>query len=474
MPHMSGIELIERIKEINKNTRCILLSGYSEFDYAQKAISLGVISYELKPIKVSRLIALVKRLKEQVEAEMQEKNALKLDIYADSQYFIKKVIQGKGRMERAELEQGLRNLHMEEKESVLCLCLQMDRCRRRQELLFDNKEYMERLIFLCEKWMGKEQFFLIKLSAESVFLLLKSSLGGKGRIPLMFHEMNEMTGKNFGLSFSMGVSEEGAMEEFYLLFVHSRAAVRNKIYTGRASLIFYSDETDKAMESHYLIDKKMYEDIQRNYLNGDLETVQEILREIFNEIQRHRSCTYTALRDCSVDLINLLYRMCQEYDSNPLKAREEVMEDMDETCDTVGEFGEYVNCLYKAFYEKIKKQRFPTQNKAVQEVLTCVKVHYAENLSMEKLADRMGVTPNYLSHLFNREMKMSFREYLNQYRIYKAKWYLENTNDKAYEIAEKVGFHEYKHFAQIFKKYEGCSTLQYRNQRHSQTSFSKK
>ncbi|MDO4332204.1 MAG: response regulator [Eubacteriales bacterium] len=467
MPRMSGIELIEKIQEINENTRCILLSGYSDFAYAQKAIRLGVISYELKPIKVSRLIELVKSLKEQIETKEQEKNALKLNAYSDSQYFIKKLVQEKGISEKEEFEEGLRSLKIGETDAVCCLYIQLDRYRHRRKLLFDHKDYMERMRGLCEKWLGGEQFFLIRLASDSAFILMKNNTGGKKKIPRMFLEMNEMTKEFFDLSFSMGVSEDGCMKDFYRLFIQSKTAVRNKIYTGRVSLIYYSDEkNNKEISSHYLVDKKMYENIQREYLNDDLQTVQETLQSRFGEIQKLRSYTYTTLYDFSVDLINLLYRICQEYPSGQLKSRELAVEEMEDTCDTIEEFCGYICQLYEEFHEQIKKQRYPTQNKAVQEALACVKLHYAENLSIEKIAESMGVTPNYLSHLFNREMKMSFREYLNQYRIGRAKWYLENTNDKAYEIAQKVGFHEYKHFAQIFKKYEGCSTLQYRNQEH--------
>ena len=212
------------------------------------------------------------------------------------------------------------------------------------------------------------------------------------------------------------------------------------------------------------METKMYRDIQSNYLDDNLEQVYIMLEQKFKKIQEQRSYTYSALRNFCVDLINLLYRICQDYSLNQYISQEQVVENMDDTCDTIEEFGDYIRCIYEKFYQKIRDQKYPTKNKVIQDVLNVVKKRYTEDLFIEEIAENMGVSPNYLSHLFNKEMKMTFREYLNQYRIYKAKWYLENTNDKAYEIAEKVGFHEYKHFAQVFKKQEGCSTLQYRNQ----------
>ena len=50
MPFMNGLEVIEQIRKTNENTKIIIISGYNQFDYAQKALELGVFSYLLKPI----------------------------------------------------------------------------------------------------------------------------------------------------------------------------------------------------------------------------------------------------------------------------------------------------------------------------------------------------------------------------------------------------------------------------------------
>ena len=50
MPFINGLEIIEEIRKTDQNTKIIIISGYSQFDYAQKALDLGVFSYLLKPI----------------------------------------------------------------------------------------------------------------------------------------------------------------------------------------------------------------------------------------------------------------------------------------------------------------------------------------------------------------------------------------------------------------------------------------
>ena len=55
MPEMDGLSFVETVKSVKKNVKFILLSGYAEFSYAQKAISLGISEYLLKPVSSSKL-----------------------------------------------------------------------------------------------------------------------------------------------------------------------------------------------------------------------------------------------------------------------------------------------------------------------------------------------------------------------------------------------------------------------------------
>lgn len=59
MPYMDGISLIENVKSLNPNVKCILLTAYSEFEYAKKAIVLRVENYLLKPVIKTELVQTV-------------------------------------------------------------------------------------------------------------------------------------------------------------------------------------------------------------------------------------------------------------------------------------------------------------------------------------------------------------------------------------------------------------------------------
>ena len=88
--------------------------------------------------------------------------------------------------------------------------------------------------------------------------------------------------------------------------------------------------------------------------------------------------------------------------------------------------------------------------------------HYHEGITQKEIAEIIGVTPQYLSHLFNQEMKVGIPTYLNQIRIDQSKYLLLHTNLKAEQIMEMIGVSSLNQFYRLFKKYENCTVMEYR------------
>lgn len=91
-----------------------------------------------------------------------------------------------------------------------------------------------------------------------------------------------------------------------------------------------------------------------------------------------------------------------------------------------------------------------------------VQEHYFENLTLNLVAEKVGITPGYLSTLFTKTMECGFVDYLNQVRIDSACVYLKQNYFKVYEIAYKVGFRDEKYFTKVFRKLMGVSPTEYR------------
>lgn len=93
-----------------------------------------------------------------------------------------------------------------------------------------------------------------------------------------------------------------------------------------------------------------------------------------------------------------------------------------------------------------------------------IEEHYCERLSLTDVADNVYVSQWHLSKLISRYTNQSFNDLLNKVRIAKAKELMSNPSLKIWEISEMVGFSDVTHFSRIFKKTEGKSANEYRNQ----------
>lgn len=88
-------------------------------------------------------------------------------------------------------------------------------------------------------------------------------------------------------------------------------------------------------------------------------------------------------------------------------------------------------------------------DKAIEKIISS----YAEKLNIKDIAEELDISASYLSRKFKDATGETFLDILNKYRIQKSIKLLQKKEYKIYEISEKVGFTDYKHFCNVFKKY---------------------
>ena len=76
MPFMDGLELSSLVKKEFPNIKIIILSGYNEFDYAKRAISIGITDYLLKPVSREKLLEAIKRVAEVIREEQEQQKLM--------------------------------------------------------------------------------------------------------------------------------------------------------------------------------------------------------------------------------------------------------------------------------------------------------------------------------------------------------------------------------------------------------------
>lgn len=88
--------------------------------------------------------------------------------------------------------------------------------------------------------------------------------------------------------------------------------------------------------------------------------------------------------------------------------------------------------------------------------------HLSEPIRLQDVANYVGLSPNYFSSLFKKEMKLAFADYVNHTRIKESQYLLQTTNHSILDIAISVGFNNQNYFTTIFKKTTGITPKQYR------------
>jgi len=129
------------------------------------------------------------------------------------------------------------------------------------------------------------------------------------------------------------------------------------------------------------------------------------------------------------------------------------------------------NC--SAFYKSILKEAIDLRNQNSQKRYAGLIEQAKEyinhtfmltDLTLDKVASTVNVSPNYFSSLFNQETGMTFIEYLTDIRMQKAKDYLRCSGKKITEIGVLVGYQDSHYFSYIFRKTQNCTPSEYRLQ----------
>jgi len=95
-------------------------------------------------------------------------------------------------------------------------------------------------------------------------------------------------------------------------------------------------------------------------------------------------------------------------------------------------------------------------------VFDIIKRDYAKPLSLARLSEQLFVHPTYLSNLFKKQTGITLIDYINHYRVEKAKELLSDPLNKIYWITEQVGFVNQRYFSQVFKRITGLTPVEYR------------
>ena len=121
-----------------------------------------------------------------------------------------------------------------------------------------------------------------------------------------------------------------------------------------------------------------------------------------------------------------------------------------------------VDIIKNHFSAQINKINTHSSDYYLIKLINIVKKEYNKKLTLSDMAKRLNISNSYLSRKLNEELNVSFSELINLYRIDKAIDLLSLKEHRIFEIAEFIGFSEYKYFCSVFKKYTNMTPTEYK------------
>ena len=478
MPFMDGLELSGLVRKELPDTKIIILSGYSEFDYAKQAINLGVANYLLKPISGEKLLEAVKQVadiirEERAQTLLVEQYRLENgeNVKVEKIRLFEQIVAGTATT-REILDRGeILELDLAAPFYTVLLLKLVDS----GESMDSSAQVMEASEKVDEAIMKNPEFFAVERGLEGLAILMKSEEERQAGTKLMNleKEIQEILTQYPEVSYFGGAGETvQRMRDIRRSYIGASKAFASRFFTEKNRFLTVEqirelkpagmkDMSLKSVDASK-INRKLVEDFLKSGLE---EETKNFVEEYFKNIGHEN---YESLMFCHYLIVDM--NLCASHflesigiDSALLPAQ----------CRDVGEFADSLQCeegmisyVTKLFTETIRLRDKSSRNKYM-ELITAVQKIILENFqnnefSMNQAAAMVNLSPGYFSTLFRQETGVSFVEHLTGIRLEKAKALLMCTNMRSSEIAYEVGYKDAHYFSYIFKKVCGCTPKEYR------------
>ncbi|WP_068782996.1 response regulator transcription factor [Paenibacillus phocaensis] len=450
MPVMNGLTLISEARKLHQELKVIILSGFNEFDYLKEGMKLGIENYLLKPINLEELESTLRNTVQKLDSVQSERlyDAYDIQILKDNTLY--RWLNGQIAAAEFEERTELLGLHLQGPYIAVALL--------RTE--GNAAEVFERAERYLQEWRG-----------VTLFRDVDGDIGIVGSLPegaeekRTFAELMENLSLELSImdrTIQIGVGNAGRLPEAASLSYKEakRALEYYLIYPERRTIEYKLLEGDRLgsdmLESGYPL---TWDEYVKLILAKDQEGLVECIRRDFEQMKQREGIRPEDMQNAALELVirfkmELQHIKYTEETDLFKKALERV-----QRCDS---FQGLLEILEDLAEETVRSLLQDAKNPVVHQVLTYIESHYADELSLKTLGGQYHIHPVYLGQLFHKETGMSFAEYMNKYRIEKAKQQLKNTNLKVHEIARSVGYWEIGYFYKQFRKYVGISPTDFK------------
>ena len=476
MPFMDGVSLSKIVSKEFPRMKIIIISGYDDFEYARQAIKAGVDQYLLKPITRTTLRGVLLEMKEKIEQGMEQKDyqaQYQDEVQEFEQFslrrFFEKILEGKLSVKEIYEEAAAQSLQL----TASCYNLLLFSIYEKAEV--SSRESRERLIRKQEEvfhyFLRHPQYILFRFNVSCYGVLIKSEQ----------FQMEELTENSLAHFKEVCAPEEDHLEWYVAVGTEvERLSMLPQCYKDANHYFAYRFiKPGLHVLSETTLSDCLAGQGEKNigtvdFMQMDPEIIRDFLsrgedKEIHDFVESYLYNIQNALKSRmfrSYVILNIRFAVVAFLESIGAD-QAEYLEEIEHAVQMIrsedSEIFEYFAGMLETAMGIRDRINSCQGGKMLKKALDYIDDHYdCDTLSLNLVAENIGMSASYLSAIFSQNMQKTFVEYVTEKRIEKAKKLLKQTDKNSGEIAKEVGYKDSHYFSFVFKKLQGCSPREYR------------
>lgn len=469
MPVMNGIDMLKELREAGNTAEVVILSGYEDFKYAQSAVKLRVNDYLSKPATLDEIERVLQDAVNQIA---------KRDAVEKEERELRELLAFHKPTTRRQLFKGLL-------ESGFC---QSGFYRKVSEYLqfdFSGQAYT---VVLIEFFVGRERHSYrpndLALFAYAVQNIVDELADHKDGVYVTDIQRNLLSVIVAAPSHAKRERvRQKAVQVAQELLEHVRDYLKLQVWAAvgpvadhvgdipktYAAAVDLLASRDRVSDKQLLLQEDVRE-LARTSPRRPIETYQALVDAVvlgqeeqvtacigeLTAYLRESSPSIGDLREYAIDIVGILSIALHENGLHIESFRADVsmykeLKLFGGIADFTGWLGDLLLPVCRAMHERSSQKH----RKTIDFIKRYVQQHYAEDITLDLIAEKVYLTRNYLSQIFKQETGENYNGYLTRIRMEKAKELLLAGNYKVFEIAQIVGYKNNAYFSQLFKKHTG-------------------
>ena len=466
----NGLDLCSTLNITMPHTKIIILSGFDDFEYAQKALRYNVFNYLLKPInekdlyeQLSQVSALLDQEKEVENKNFLLKEQLRECLPLMQEWFFKIIRENLNNLAIIDSTFQLFNIDILNT-SYQTLYIDFTQDSTAQEI---EKDFISvsRLAQTISLFIGEYFKSIYFYDSSSVTIILSSDSANTEEVQKRSYHLADRIRQymdfNYQQHFSIGLSTTVQNIAYLRQSVKDAiAASKYSFYIGFNEIICITDVELKNAGEMIPNFKYIQEDMLKHIKLCDLQHSEQFFNIFYlNVLQLHGDRTLVTNK-----FLELYYYLSnalnQEFDFAKPSSQETAAQI--ENCINLEDIKNILKDYICHSIQEIELMRTNKSRKLIDKAKTYIQENFSHDISLESIACEIGLSACYLSTLFKNIEKVSIKEYIIVVRIEAAKKYLQDINMKIYEVAANVGYADSRYFSQLFRKKTGYTPGQYR------------